>query len=139
MRYDSELVTSTTTPPSERLGSPVSSQIHRQAAGRVDIRVAADRGKDIVQRLVGRSGVAHAVRRHERESEAVGEVHEGAIAVLLATQTMSLELDAQTTAERSREVLQQSPGGLVAVVLEHSGERTFVAARQAPEPLGVGF
>ena len=78
------------------------------AASRVG--VVADRRQHVVERLVLRPGVAHAVGGEQRQAELAGEVDQGLVAVLLVAQAVALELDVEAAAEEVRRAARAAAG-----------------------------
>ena len=105
-----------------------------QVSGRVERRVIADRGQDVVQLLVLRAGVASAVGRDEREIPPPGQIHERLVAVLLLAQPVPPDLDVEPPGEDRREADERLPSRLEPSPRESPRERPLLAARQAVEP-----
>ena len=108
-----------------------------QAPGPVERHVVADRRQDVVELLVLRARVAHAVGGEQRQAQPPREIHERLVAVLLLAQVMALELDVDAPGKDRRELLELFPRRVEPAARQRPRDRPLVAARQHVEPLRV--
>jgi hypothetical protein len=87
--------------------------------------------------LVAPARVPDPVRRNERKAEPFREIDERAVAVLLVTETMALELDVEPAREDRREPLEELLRGVRSAGGERARGGTLLAARQAVETVRV--
>ena len=105
----------------------------KQIPGRVERRVVADRGQNVVQLLVFGAGIARAVGRDERETGAPRQLDERLVAVLLLAQPVPPDLDVEPPGKDPGEPAERLPPRLEPVPRERPRERSLLAARQAME------
>ena len=109
----------------------------QQAARLVERRVAADGGHRVVQLLVPRRGVAHAIGGEDGKAQAQRQINESAVAVLLLAQPVPLQLDVEPPRKKRGESGHFLLRRVEAAFPESPGHRPLGAARQAMQPRRV--
>ena len=109
-----------------------------EAAGVVEVGVVADGGEDVEDFAVVRIGVADAVGGDDGEAQGAGEAEGGLVAEFLIAELVALELDVDIVAAvEGGELFEEGAGCGFAACCEGGGERTFVAAGEADEAVGI--
>jgi hypothetical protein len=109
-----------------------------EAAGVVEVDVMADGGEDVEDFAVLRIGVADAIGGENRKVEGAGKAQGGLVAEFLVGKLVALELDVYIVAAvEGGELFEEGAAGGLAAGFERVGQRTFVAAGEADESLGV--
>ena len=109
----------------------------QEAPRRIERRVPADARQDVVELLVLRAGVAHAIRREQRQPQPPRQIDERLVAVLLLAQVVPFELDVQSAREEAGQGLQERPRGVEPSLCQSPRDRPLLASGQAIQPIGV--
>ncbi len=108
-----------------------------QASGGVERNVVANCGQDVVELLVLRPRVSHAVGREERQAQAPCEVRERLVAALLLPPPVALKLDVEAARKDRPESLEEAVRRIEAALLQLARDEPFRAARQRVQSLGM--
>ena len=100
------------------------------ASGVVDVGVVACAGQHVVERLVARCCVAHAVGRHQRQVQRRRQLRQRAVALLFLSQPVTLQLHVHVSREQTPQVTQQLARLVQAARRETVRHQPLIATRQ---------